>query len=880
MRALARFSSLAFPTQAAGVVAIRGRGQRVRSLAARLLITIAPITLCGGAVNAQVNADFTATPIFGTQPLQVSFTNTSSGGGLSVWDFGDGGTSFDLDPVHTFKASQTTSFTVTLTYLTPTDSDVETKVDFITISPAVIDVDFAASVVSGANPLTVNFTDATTGGPVSSWIWDFGDGTSSTQQSPTHTFQAGTTTGFTVSLQVVVGGQMATGSKTDFITVDPAPLVVDFTTDTIGGDPPLTANFADNSTGAVVTDWLWDFGDGNSSSLQNPTNIYALPGSYDVTLTALVGPQAEAFVKTGLITVNPTFTLNAEFRAGPTSGDHPFSVSFENISSGDLITGYLWDFGDGTTSTSTDPLHEYVVDTASTFDVSLTAFTGGQTSVAFMPGLITVAFPFQEHPVTAAVAAPEAVLAVDVDGDGDNDLLTASIGDDTIALFANMDSLGSYGPRQIVDPNALAPIELMSADFDGDGDRDLLSLTAGDRSIWWYENTDALGSFGDPQAVLQYSFSTVWKVGAADIDGDGDQDVVSRNGWVPNVDGSGSFGAEVPIDIQQAIFNVADIDGDGDLDAFRVYNSSQKADESESLDWFRNADGLGGFEYVENIEYFYDIGSFPTGKHALADMDMDGDVDFIYSRDSSIYGYRNQTSSTPCFDDVLIGDAISPFAPSVGSGRISDMELIDMDGDGQLDIVTTLDLVDRVSWRRNLNGFESFAPTKYVATGTLGATAVAAADLDGDGDSDIAVASGAGNVVQWFENSLASPSWPYLAPGLAGEMGNPVLSGNGELVAGSRVNLALENASAAMPAVLVIGFTRIDFQLLGGTLIPFPNFTLKGHATDADGKIGWSVFWPNGLPPGATLYFQFWVVDSTTPAGLSASNGVSSTTFN
>jgi len=145
---------------------------------------------------------------------------------------------------------------------------------------------FTSDETGGEIPLTINFTDQTTG-DVTSWSWSFGDGGVSELQNPSHEYTiAGT---YTVSLTVTSPGGEDTETKVDYITVTapPAP-VAEFTTDETSGVVPLTVNFTDQTTGNV-TSWSWSFGDGGVSELQNPSHTYYDAGVYTVSLTA-TGP--------------------------------------------------------------------------------------------------------------------------------------------------------------------------------------------------------------------------------------------------------------------------------------------------------------------------------------------------------------------------------------------------------------------------------------------------------------------------------------------------------------------------------------------------------------------------------------------------------------
>ncbi len=249
---------------------------------------------------------------------------------------------------------------------------------------AQVDADFTATPTSGTNPLTVEFTDTSTGGTPSLWFWSFGDGGSSVAQDPSHTY---TTPGtHSVSLTVFDGPFVFdTETKTDLILVTAAPLVADFTATPTSGDNPLTVVFDDTSTGAEVTAWSWDLGDGTTSTVSALTHTYTAPGSYTVSLTAFSGGQGETVTKTDLIDVGPA-PLFPAIGATPTTGMVPLTVSFTDLTTGSPPTGWLWDFGDGNTSTAQNPTHVFTGDYG--YDVALTVFVEQQSAQVYEQNLI------------------------------------------------------------------------------------------------------------------------------------------------------------------------------------------------------------------------------------------------------------------------------------------------------------------------------------------------------------------------------------------------------------------------------------------------------------------------------------------------------------
>lgn len=147
--------------------------------------------------------------------------------------------------------------------------------------------DFETDVASGDPPLTVEFTDTSTGNPVA-WLWQFGDGTAnSTSQNPTHEFtESGN---YSVRLRVTdANGSTSSITKTIVVNAEAIPpeetLEADFSFTPAGGDAVLAVTFTDESLG-TPTVWTWTFGDGSSQSgEQNPSHSYALPGIYTITL--------------------------------------------------------------------------------------------------------------------------------------------------------------------------------------------------------------------------------------------------------------------------------------------------------------------------------------------------------------------------------------------------------------------------------------------------------------------------------------------------------------------------------------------------------------------------------------------------------------------
>jgi len=160
---------------------------------------------------------------------------------------------------------------------------------------------FSSNVTSGYTPLNVLFTDKSTGTPTS-WNWNFGDGTNSTQQNPVHVYS--TAGNYTVKLTVSNAQGSNTTTKVDYIKVGATPSpVANFWGSPVSGNAPLNVTFKDNSTGSP-TSWNWSFGDGTYSTVQNPKHTYSAAGNYTIKLTAANAAGSNTMTKSSYIKVS------------------------------------------------------------------------------------------------------------------------------------------------------------------------------------------------------------------------------------------------------------------------------------------------------------------------------------------------------------------------------------------------------------------------------------------------------------------------------------------------------------------------------------------------------------------------------------------------
>jgi gliding motility-associated-like protein len=237
----------------------------------------------------------------------------------------------------------------------------------------------AITPTSGCAPLVVNFRDSSTGNPVS-WQWDLygiGVGTPSALQNPSATYF--TPGQYTIRLIVTnAAGIKDTAIKPLYITVFSKP-IVNISASSVTGCYPLPVCFTDNSTpgSGTITDWFWDFGDGTSSTLQNPCHTYVGSGNYNVTLRVKNSNGCDRTRPyNNYITISNG--VHAAFTNSLPSGcSVPATIIFQNQSTGTGLLTYEWTFGDGPTiSTATSPSHTYAAAGTYTVQLIVTNTTG------------------------------------------------------------------------------------------------------------------------------------------------------------------------------------------------------------------------------------------------------------------------------------------------------------------------------------------------------------------------------------------------------------------------------------------------------------------------------------------------------------------------
>ena len=352
-----------------------------------LIIAIGSSDGSEGAFQIQVSeeeiddptSDFTFTVDAGV----VTFTNQSSNANTYNWDFGDGNTSTDSDPIHTYTSEGT--YNVTLTATNECGDVSSTQSVSINLIPT---ANFVASITEICEGEEVQFTDASSDN-VTAWLWTFEGGTpaTSTEQNPLVTFN---TAGiFDVSLVVTSPAGTDEIIFENLIIVSALP-----TSDFVAVNNILTVTFTNNSTGA--DSYLWDFGDGNTSTDSDPIHTYAAEGDYNVTLTAT--NECGYSLIGDIVSINSMPTAN--FVACITEVCAGGEVQFTDASS-DNVTEWLWTFEGGTPASSTEQNPLVTYDTPGTYDVTLEVTAGsGSDQVIYEDLITTVGVPTADFVVS------------------------------------------------------------------------------------------------------------------------------------------------------------------------------------------------------------------------------------------------------------------------------------------------------------------------------------------------------------------------------------------------------------------------------------------------------------------------------------------------
>ena len=346
----------------------------------------------------------------------------------------------------------------------------------------------------------------------------------------------------------------------------------------------------------------------------------------------------------------------------------------------------------------------------------------------------------QQHVITRDAKGVKSIYVTDLDGDGDNDVVSASELDNKIAWYENSSSGRLFSNPKVLNSDATEASSVYAADLDGDGHIDIISSSLEGTDLSWYKNNN--GTFGEEQKIND-DYNDFRSISSADLDDDGDNDIVATvlthgSGgdevvWYENI-GDGEFEFHEISDELHDPEKVwaEDLDGDGDIDVLAA------EDYGNNLAWYEN-DGSGTFSEMKDLGYVDDCHTVST-----ADIDGDGDMDILSasSADDNVIWFENMSEGD--FSEKKIIDDNADGARSVVAA--------DFDGDNNIDVISANYYSDSITWYANEG--DSFGSRNYVSkplVATLQDFHIA--DFDGDGDNDAVTASSRDNKISWFENS-------------------------------------------------------------------------------------------------------------------------------
>jgi gliding motility-associated-like protein len=334
----------------------------------KLFFLLCALALLSFNLSAQVNANFSATPLRGCAPLIVSFTDLSTGSPTSwSWNLGNSVTTTTNTPATTYTAPGV--YSVTLTVNNGSSTNTKVKTNYIVVyNPPV--VNFTPSSYTACVGQSITFTDSSIispgAPPIKTWAWDFADGNSinTTTTSVSHVYTSAGN--YPVSV-ITADSNGCTIHKVKIITIV-APPNASFTASPLFAcTAPLNVNFTNTSTSSGTTTYSWTFGNGSTSTLQNPATTYTAAGSYSVSLVVNEGGCTDTVVVPNQIVIQ---NINVSFAATPSMVCTGQAITFTNTSVPAAVTA-SWNFGDGNSSTAISPVYTYTA--PGTYTVSLTS---------------------------------------------------------------------------------------------------------------------------------------------------------------------------------------------------------------------------------------------------------------------------------------------------------------------------------------------------------------------------------------------------------------------------------------------------------------------------------------------------------------------------
>ncbi len=350
------------------------------------------------------------------------------------------------------------------------------------------------------------------------------------------------------------------------------------------------------------------------------------------------------------------------------------------------------------------------------------------------------------YTITDFFDGARSVFAADLDSDGDMDVLGAARYAGDIVWWENVYGAGSRWITHLVEDDFPGAMSVYAADLDSDGDQDILGASWDSDEVSWWSN-DGSGAGWNRHLVDDELLGST-AVYAADLDSDGDTDILGAGllgaevVWWENVYGTGLSWTRHLVDCYSegvSSIQAADVDSDGDLDLITA------ASKLNAVIWWENVNGDGRDWTRHPVD-----SSFGQARCAFAaDVDGDGDLDILGASagEDEIAWWENADGDGRTWNRRVIERNFKTTCAVYAA---------DLDSDGDTDVLGVSTMGNTVRWWENVDGRGSSWYGHTVDTDFGGAYAVHAADLDGDGTMDIVAAALAGDSIRWWRTDDVS----------------------------------------------------------------------------------------------------------------------------
>lgn len=348
------------------------------------------------------------------------------------------------------------------------------------------------------------------------------------------------------------------------------------------------------------------------------------------------------------------------------------------------------------------------------------------------------------------------VIPADLNGDGFVDIISLSSQNHEIKWYENIDNNGTFSSGTVVSDTPALFLHLQAVDLDSDGDLDLLYLENNPKRVVWKENIDGNATFGPEQVILENQDDHIMEINAVDLNNNDFIDIIVRYGsgnsfivWYENTNGQAIFNDAVLLvdDIYNAYGPlVEDIDNDGHLDLLLAHENLDAA----SVVWYKNLGNttFGTEQLVHHFDFFVsDSRSVTLIRYADINSDDKKDIvissyvdtpDYIY-----YYDWAEHLDGQGNFGEIvpLPNTLRDPF------------NFYDLDNDGDNDILGVNHELDEVYWFQNEDGLGTFGTKKIISNEVDSPRKAVAANIFGDDDDylEVVSASFSDNKVAWYK---------------------------------------------------------------------------------------------------------------------------------